>query len=327
MPIKKRTDSQDNHSSIENDERVLLESLQKSEEKYRSLIENLNVGVFRNTGDPDGLFLEANPAIAQIFGFTSQDELINTPISNLYQNIKDNTWLWAEISIKGFVKNKELQLRKKDGTAFWGICSAKAKFNTDGDIVWIDGVIDDISERKLTEEKLVYQAIHDSLSGLFNRQYFMEKLGLAFNSARRYGHPLSFCFCDLDEFKSINDTYGHNIGDEVIAAFGKIMQEELRGQDMGGRYGGDEFCIFFPYVSANGAVIGAERIRKRFQETVFGEQDGFPFTTSATFGITELFADDETEKDMVKSADQALYKAKEKGRGSVVINDKPARPS
>ncbi len=327
MPIMKQPENQDKQSSLEKNDRVPLESLQKSEEKYRSLIENLNVGVFRNTGDPDGLFLETNPAIAQIFGFTSQDELINTPISELYQNIKDNTWLWAEISIKGFVKNKELQLRKKDGTAFWGICSAKAKFNTDGDVVWIDGVIDDITERKSTEEKLLYQAIHDSLSGLFNRRYFMEKLSLAFDSAKRYGHPLSFCFCDLDEFKSINDTYGHKTGDEVIAAFGKILQEELRGQDMGGRYGGDEFCIFFPYVSANGAVIGAERIRKRFQETVFGERDGFPFTTSATFGVAEIFPDDVNEKDMVKSADQALYKAKEKGRGSVFINDTTARPS
>jgi diguanylate cyclase (GGDEF)-like protein len=223
--------------------------------------------------------------------------------------------------LKGFVKNKEFQLKKKDGTLFWANCSARAKLDDKGDIAWIDGVIDDITERKNTEEQLIYEAIHDSLTGLYNRRYFMKQLRQAFHSAKRYGHLLSFCLCDLDEFKSINDTYGHRVGDEVIIAFGELMRKELRSQDMGGRYGGDEFCIFFPYVSASEAMIGAERIRNGFKEMVFGEKEGFSFSPSATFGISELSPQDVNEKDLLKSADMALYKAKEKGRGSVVIID------
>jgi diguanylate cyclase (GGDEF)-like protein/PAS domain S-box-containing protein len=306
-------DKKENHLS--------LEVIRKSEEKYRSLVENLNIGVFRNLGDPEGWFLEANPAIAKIFGYDTTEEFKNTPISVFYQNPEDKKSFWDEMLLKGFVKNKEFQLKKKDGTLFWANCSAKAKLDEKGDIEWIDGVIDDITERKTTEEQLIYEAIHDSLTGLFNRRYFMEQLGQAFHSAKRYGHLLSFCLCDLDEFKSINDTYGHRIGDEVIVAFGKLMQKELRSQDMGGRYGGDEFCIFFPYVSASEAMIGAERIRTGFQQMVFGEKDGFSFSPSATFGISELSLQDQSEKDLLKSADMALYKAKEKGRGSVVIID------
>jgi diguanylate cyclase (GGDEF)-like protein/PAS domain S-box-containing protein len=325
--IKQQRD-QNNRSFEEKDSQPTLEYLRKSEEKYRSLVKNLNVGVFRNTAGLTGEFLEANPAMVKIFGYDSAEELVNVSVSALYQNPEDKKSFLSEILFNGFVKNKELKLRKKDGSAFWAICSAKAKFNEDGDIEWIDGVMDDITERKSTEEKLLYEAIHDSLTGLFNRRYFMEQLGLAFNSARRYGHPLSFCLCDLDEFKSINDTYGHRTGDEVIAAFGKLMRKELRSQDMGGRYGGDEFCIFFPHVSATEAVIGAERIRNRFQEMVFGEKEGTPFSTSATFGIAELFDHDENEKDMLESADLALYKAKQQGRACVVvINDAERKTS
>lgn len=306
-------DKKENHLS--------LEIIRKSEEKYRSLIENLNIGVFRNLGDPEGWFLEANPAIVKIFGYETTEEFKNTPISVFYQNPEDKESFWDEIILKGFVKNKEFQLKKKDGTLFWANCSAKAKTDEKGDIEWIDGVIDDITDRKTTEEQLIYEAIHDSLTGLFNRRYFMEQLSQAFHSARRYGHLLSFCLCDLDDFKSINDSYGHRTGDEVITAFAKLMQEELRSQDMGGRYGGDEFCIFFPYVSASEALIGAERIRIGFQEMVFGDKEEFTFSPSATFGITELSPNIENERDLLKSADMALYKAKKMGRGCVVIVD------
>jgi len=310
-------DKQEDHLS--------LDIIRESEEKYRSLIENLNIGVFRNAGDPEGWFLEANPAIAKIFGYDTTEEFKDTPISVFYQSPEDRKSFLDEMLLKGFVKNKEFQLKKKDGTLFWANCSARAKLDDKGDIAWIDGVIDDITERKNTEEQLIYEAIHDSLTGLYNRRYFMKQLRQAFHSAKRYGHLLSFCLCDLDEFKSINDTYGHRVGDEVIIAFGELMQKELRSQDMGGRYGGDEFCIFFPYVSASEAMIGAERIRNGFKEMVFGEKEGFSFSPSATFGITELSPQDMNEKDLLKTADMALYKAKEKGRGSVVIIDETSR--
>jgi PAS domain S-box-containing protein len=130
------------------------ESLRESEEKYRSLTNNLNVGVYRNTIGPKGKFIEANPAIVEMFGYDSREEYLEVSVSDLYMNPEDRKKYNAKILRDGFVKNEELHLRKKDGTSFIGSVFAVAVKDEKGEVKYYDGIIEDIIEHKQVEEAL-----------------------------------------------------------------------------------------------------------------------------------------------------------------------------
>lgn len=130
------------------------EALRDSDEKFRTLVENVNIGVYRNTAGPHGHFIQANPAIAKMFGYDSVDEFMEVRVSDLYQNLEERKLFVEEMLQKGFVKNKELCLRKKDGAPIWASCTAKVHYDADGNIAWMDGVIEDITERKQVEDQL-----------------------------------------------------------------------------------------------------------------------------------------------------------------------------
>jgi PAS domain S-box-containing protein len=128
--------------------------LRESEEKYRSLVENINIGVFRNTGDFHGRFLQANPAVARMFGFDSADEMLDVSVSSLYQKSENRKDYLDEMQRTGFLQSRELRLKKKDGTPILASCTATAHFNDKGEIEWMDGVIEDITERRRAEEAI-----------------------------------------------------------------------------------------------------------------------------------------------------------------------------
>ncbi len=126
--------------------------LRRSEQKYRTLVENVNIGVYRNT--EAGRFLQANPAMADIFGYESVDELMRVRAADLYQCREDREQFLAEVRQSGYVKNRELRLKKKGGTPIWCAVTARATYDDDGRVRWIDGVTEDITERKAAEEQL-----------------------------------------------------------------------------------------------------------------------------------------------------------------------------
>lgn len=130
------------------------EALRQSEEKYRSLVNNLNIGIYRSTGVVSGRFLEANPAIAEMFGYDSVGKFRNVAVSKLYQDPEDRKRFTEKIEKEGLVKNEELRLQKKDGTPIWASCTARLQYDANGGIKWIDGVIEDITGRKQAEEEL-----------------------------------------------------------------------------------------------------------------------------------------------------------------------------
>ena len=178
-------------------------------------------------------------------------------------------------------------------------------------------VTHDITERKEMEEKLRHSAIHDSLTEIFTRGHFIERLREAALYARRYETPLSFCICDIDRFKSVNDTYGHQAGDRVLHAFAEIIHATIRAPDFAGRYGGDELCFALPNASGEGGFITAERIRLALERRVFAAENGEEFHVMASFGVAEFQAEVMTEKELIEAADEALYQAKEAGRNQV----------
>jgi len=129
-------------------------ALHESEEEYRTLVENLNVGIYRNTGTDNGRFIKANPGMIKIFGYDSVEEFLKISVTDLYEKAVDRRLFLEELMQHGVVKGKELRLKKKDGTFIWVSCSASVKFDHDDTIKWIDGIIEDISERKQTEDQL-----------------------------------------------------------------------------------------------------------------------------------------------------------------------------
>ncbi len=142
------------------------EQLTVREEKYRTLIENVNVGVYRNTADSQGRFLEANPAMIRILDYKSSEELLQHSVADLYENPQDRKTFLDKIKKKGVVKNEELRLKKKDGTLIIASITASAHRNIKGRIDWFDGVIEDITERKRDEQKL--RSEYDKFQGMLS---------------------------------------------------------------------------------------------------------------------------------------------------------------
>lgn len=170
-------------------------------------------------------------------------------------------------------------------------------------------------------EKLKEMAVTDELTKLYNRRYAMTILETEFKRSKRYKNPLSVIIGDIDHFKSINDNYGHLVGDDVLRVFAKLIRENIREIDIAGRYGGEEFLIILPNTTLDGAVIVAERLRRKINETPFkiiGKD--FSIYVSMSFGICSYPEKDiETEEDMLKLADKALYISKQNGRNQTTF--------
>jgi PAS domain S-box-containing protein len=156
------------------------EELRKSEEEYRTLIENVNIGIYRSTGGPYGQFLQANPAMIKMFGYDSSEEFLKVPLHELYQDREERKRFVGKIQKQGFVKDETLRLRKKDGTFMWGSVTAKVQEDTNGEIKWIDGAIEDITERKRAEDALFesegrFRSFFNSATDSF---YVLDKNGI-----------------------------------------------------------------------------------------------------------------------------------------------------
>lgn len=162
----------------------------------------------------------------------------------------------------------------------------------------------------------------DSLTGLYNRWYVMEKIDSEINRALRHGYPMSVLMLDLDHFKNINDSFGHPAGDEVLKSVGQMLRESCRVYDVPGRYGGEEFCIVLPETRVNNTTAVAERIRHRLASTSLPVGDA-SVTVTASIGIagTDSLSNDGviSASALVERADRALYAAKHHGRNRVEL--------
>jgi two-component system chemotaxis family response regulator WspR len=180
-----------------------------------------------------------------------------------------------------------------------------------------------LRERNLELERLnrqLWEMSHtDSLTGFYNRRFITTRLEEEIARSHRYHLPLSVVLADLDNFKSINDRYGHLVGDEVLKNVGKQFRAGLRDTDLVGRYGGEEFLLILTNTSSEGAGAFCNRLRDSLERSTITTEEKFAIHLTASFGVAGYTFGSETAEDMVRMADQNLYVAKRQGRNRVVL--------
>jgi diguanylate cyclase (GGDEF)-like protein len=180
-----------------------------------------------------------------------------------------------------------------------------------------DRVLQRTLELLMANTKLEQLATTDPLTGIANRRKMTEQIGAELERARRFGHPLSLLMVDIDHFKRINDTYGHEVGDQAIVATSKLLTESLRAIDLAARFGGEEFVVLMPETEEFVAAVAAERLRDAAGTLRVRAEDGTEVALTISIGVTSVLAAD-TPSTLLMRADKALYRAKREGRNRVV---------
>lgn len=213
--------------------------------------------------------------------------------------------------------NQVQGIRNASGQLAWIQVSGEPLFHRSR----LEGVVvsfADISRAKELEDRLRHDAYRDELTDLYNRRYFLEILARTTGAARRHGHPMSLCFCDLDHLKQINDTWGHAMGDRAIQAFSETLAGALRRDDLVARLGGDEFALLFGHSPARKSAVFLERLRLQVAALELRTEHGIAVPLSASFGIAD-FQPSFDAPQFLEAADRALYRAKEMGRNRVEV--------
>ena len=169
---------------------------------------------------------------------------------------------------------------------------------------------------------LTQQVNCDPLTGLYNRRYLTETMGRELSRCMREGQPLSLLMIDIDYFKLVNDTYGHQAGDEVLKQLGAILVQEMRGSDLACRYGGEEFLVLFPNMSLQAAEARAEQYRQKVENASLGFGE-FQISMRLSIGVAGFPGHATTPDGLIQAADRALYEAKRQGRNRVVVQSNP----
>jgi len=191
-------------------------------------------------------------------------------------------------------------------------------FSREGTCTHVLSVTRDVTERKLLEDKLQYMAYHDTLTGLPNRRLFQDRFRQALVNAKRYHHSIAVLFLDCDNFKLINDTMGHQVGDELLQGVTKRLKYCVRDTDTIARLGGDEFIILLTSIQHEEEV---NKIAQRIMDTLAlpWKIRDLEFTTTASIGISLYPKNGENIDDLLRNADAALYEAKTEGRNNFKI--------
>ncbi|SIN79298.1 sensor domain-containing diguanylate cyclase [Halodesulfovibrio marinisediminis] len=287
------------------------------------IFSNCKVGLMLLKG---GRYLRrANQALADILGYESPDEIKGISMRQLHISLEKYDEFGATIYPElahGKPLKFEYQMRRKDGNTIWCSFTGQAidrniPANLYKGILW---VVDDITKRKAKEDHLMQMATTDDLTGALHRKEFFRRMKFFTDDVRHEGFRYSMLMIDLDSFKSINDTYGHEAGDAVLRDFAAMCKEQLRDNDLFARIGGEEFAVFLPQTTRYKAVQVAERLRK-----AFAEKDticcGNVIPCTISVGVAGATSEYIEIEELLRSADQRLYRAKTNGRNSVVFFD------
>lgn len=288
--------------------------LENSRQKYLDLAENAPIGIL--SCDREGNITFVNQRVLDILGSSSIEEtrkinLLTFPLLVKYGFSK----YLAECLQKNSACSFELSYQSKWNKKVWLKVHTKPQINQDA-VVGLQIIIDDISERKQLEEKLLNLSITDTLTDAYNRRYFIQRLGEEIDRKRRVGSPFSVIMADIDHFKNINDRFGHDRGDVVLKRVTAEMTRRIRKMDTLARWGGDEFMVLTAETTGDQARRVAERVRACLDNLNIPEVG----KVTASFGVVAGNAGD-TVDSIVQRVDNALYQAKSAGRNCVKFGE------
>ena len=303
----------------------LISILQETERKRKNLeflLENIN-GISWEYDLVKDSFTYVSSNAERILGYTKEEWTdLASWASMLYEEDKEETVAYCtDATKKGSSHFMEYRMVKKNGDVIWVIDSVTLGKNSDGEAVKLYGFIIDVTTQKTVqlelEEKsklLEYQAQYDSLTQLPNRTLFMDRLDQGVKSAKRHNTTFALIFMDLDNFKMINDSMGHHIGDELLQVVSKRISALIRESDTFARLGGDEFTIILQDIhSREDVAVLATKIIQLFEEPFV--IDAQEFSSSCSLGVS-MYKPGISAKDLLKYADIAMYKAKSMGRNN-----------
>ena len=213
----------------------------------------------------------------------------------------------------------EAWFTRKNGECFWGEGVVAALRDEQGELTELSVVLRDVTERKRALERLVELTTKDPLTGLANRRHFSEYVDKEFARWKRHGGAVSLLMLDGDNFKKVNDTFGHVGGDEVLKDLACVLRATLRASDLAARYGGEEFVVLLPVTAAESALVVAERIRTTVASRPVA-YDGQSIAYTVSLGVAEAVATMNDVKELLAAADAALYAAKAAGRNRTVVS-------
>jgi diguanylate cyclase (GGDEF)-like protein/PAS domain S-box-containing protein len=286
--------------------------IKENEERLRSLVQNSSDII--TILEADGTVHYVSPAVERITGYKPEEQVGTNAFDSVHPDDRDRALdTFAEVLKRvGLHPPLEFRVPHKDGS--WRYLEHVVNNLLDDPVV--RGVVVnswDITERKALEEQLHYQAFHDPLSGLPNRALFMDRLQHASTRANRRDTKVAVLFTDLDNFKVINDSLGHEVGDQLLVAVAERLKACLRPEDTAARLGGDEFTILVEDISSVGEVVQiAERIADVLRPP-FALEDQEVFATVST-GIALNGPAQEQPADLLRHADLAMYRAKHRGK-------------
>lgn len=285
----------------------------------RSVEASSNAVVITNARDPGFPVVYVNPAFSQITGYGSEEVEGQSLGFLIGEGSEDDDIERIKAAVREH-RSVSVTMRsyRKDGAPFWYQLFLSPVRDDEGEITHFVAVINDISEKKEQDEEMAYQATHDLLTGLANRSLFNDRLKHDFELAKRHSQSMAVLFIDLDEFKPINDTLGHRVGDKLLVSVAERLNSLIRPSDTLARFGGDEFVLLLPDLEETGL---AEEIAERIlQELAKPHQiDNNELHISASIGIATNSHSSTFPEKLLQRADMAMYKAKQQGRDTYEI--------
>jgi len=265
----------------------------------------------------DGIIEFVNPAFTTLTGWAAEEVIGQTPRILRSGNHSRAFYrqMWDTLKA-GLVWRGEMYNRRRSGEIYIEEQTITPVRDEHGAITHFVAVKQDISERKRQEEKIRYLALHDQLTNLPNRRAFDSMLERVLYSARN-GEKAAVLMIDVDDFKLINDSAGHPIGDRFLADIGSALLKDLRPGDLLARFGGDEFAVLLRNVGASDAMVIAERLRRRIEDLQFSDEEDVSVPISISIGLAPVEASSDA-KTLIANADAALYAAKHRGKNRTI---------
>lgn len=289
--------------------------LRESEERYHSTMDLAAIGITHVA--PDGTFLHANRQLCEMLGYT-EEELVTLSVKNIsHPEDIDVTDRAREKLRRGEIDSFKTEKRylHKNGHTVWVSLAVATRRDDKGNSLYDISVVEDITARVKAEQRVQYLATHDEMTGLPNRTLFLQLLTQALESGKRYQRKFAVIFIDLDRFKQINDSLGHEAGDRLLVEMAIRLRNCLRTSDVVARLGGDEFVVLIQEVIHENQVgLVARNILSAAIQPM--EIMGQECRVTASLGICMYHGGEADAQSLMKNADMAMYKAKEEGKNN-----------